>query len=576
MVALTGELGPPPEGVVDLWAIDELRGITIDGDALTLGSLTTYTDIRRSAMCREHVPALVDAAATIGAAQIQNRGTLGGNIANASPAGDTLPVLLAADAVIVVGSERGEREVPTAGFWTGYRQTALAHDELILRIRIPLVADREMRFRKVGTRRAQSISKVVMSVAWQGDGTWREVRVALGSVAATPIRAVATEAALDGRTPDPESADLAAETLAGELAPDRRRPVDRRVPPHRGCACPPPHHPRRRRLVKRRSLVALLGLGLLTGCAGQASTSSPTPLPASPEPSAATPPDGQIAFARTVFDPSTNMPTGGDLWSVATDGSNLQRLTDTPEIELFTAWSPDGSRLAFVSIESATTGDIWLIDADPVAADRHLTQFTDGAGIEGAPAWSPDGRSIAYVDDWQGAPSVWIRSSDGADDARRVTDGNWPSWTPDGKRLLITVGADFTDTELAYVSVEGGEPDILPIQLPNASEGAVSSLGAVAFVSSANDYANSDPATWNEDVYTVGPDGARGPTLVTNTPENDHWPPSWSSAGDWLAYTNDGGRAGSRIAIVLATEEPIYLTDGAFDSFPAWRPETTP
>jgi CO/xanthine dehydrogenase FAD-binding subunit len=204
---------------VDLWGIDALRGIAIDGGRLTLGALTTYTDIRRSALCREHVPALVEAAATIGAAQIQNRGTLGGNIANASPAGDTLPVLLAADAVFVLGSARGEREVPAAGFWTGYRETALAHDELILRIRLPLIAGREMRFRKVGTRRAQSISKVVMAVAWQGDGPWREVRVALGSVAATPIRAAATEAALDGRAPNPETADRAAEILAGELTP---------------------------------------------------------------------------------------------------------------------------------------------------------------------------------------------------------------------------------------------------------------------------------------------------------------------------------------------------------------------
>jgi CO/xanthine dehydrogenase FAD-binding subunit len=226
MVALTGELGEPPASVVDLWAIDALRGISIDGPALVLGALTTYTDIRRSALCREHVPALVDASATIGAAQIQNRGTLGGNIANASPAGDTLPVLLAADAVFVLGSRRGERDVPAADFWTAYRRTALAPDELLLRIRIPLATDREMRFRKIGTRRAQSISKVVLAAAWRSDavavvprGAWRDVRLALGSVAATPIRARATEGVLEGRAPTPETADLAAETLAGELSP---------------------------------------------------------------------------------------------------------------------------------------------------------------------------------------------------------------------------------------------------------------------------------------------------------------------------------------------------------------------
>jgi xanthine dehydrogenase small subunit len=224
MVALTGELGEPPASLVDLWAIDALRGIAIDGGALSIGALTTYTEIRRSPLCHEHVPALAEAAATIGAAQIQNRGTIGGNIANASPAGDTLPVLLAADAVFVLGSARGERDVAATDFWPAYRQTALTPDELIVRIRIPLVTDREMRFRKVGTRRAQSISKVVLSAAWRSTpalsrGPWRDVRVALGSVAATPIRARATEAALEGRAPNPETADLAAETLAGELSP---------------------------------------------------------------------------------------------------------------------------------------------------------------------------------------------------------------------------------------------------------------------------------------------------------------------------------------------------------------------
>ncbi len=222
MVALTGELGEPPERVVDLWGLDELRGIAVGGDGIVLGALTTYTEIRRSALCREHLPGLVEAAATIGAAQIQNRGTLGGNIANASPAGDTLPVLLALDASFALVSARGERLVPAAEFWTGYRQTALAPDELVARIHLPFAPGREVRFRKVGTRRAQAISKVVIAVAWRnGSSThaWREVRVALGSVAATPIRAAATEAVLDGRAPNPETADLAAETLAGELHP---------------------------------------------------------------------------------------------------------------------------------------------------------------------------------------------------------------------------------------------------------------------------------------------------------------------------------------------------------------------
>lgn len=240
LVQIAGELGPPPERVIDLWRLDELRGIGLAAGTLTLGALTTYTEIRRSALCREHLPALVEAAATIGAAQIQNRGTLGGNIANASPAGDTLPVLLALDAAIVVGGARGERTIPATEFWVAYRRTALEPDELVLRVEIPLAGGREVRFRKVGTRRAQAISKVVMALAWREHGRtagWSDVRVALGSVAATPIRAGATETLLTGRHPTPETADLAAETLAGEIHPiddvrstaDYRRVVSARV-----------------------------------------------------------------------------------------------------------------------------------------------------------------------------------------------------------------------------------------------------------------------------------------------------------------------------------------------------------
>ncbi len=238
MVAITGELGPIPERMLDLSRIDELRGISLETGVLVLGARSTYTEIRRSALCREHLPALVEAAATIGAAQIQNRGTLGGNIANASPAGDTLPVLLAADAVILVGGQRGEREINALDYFLSYRKTALASDELILQVKFPLPSGRELRFRKVGTRRAQAISKVVMAMAWQdGPKGWSDVRVALGSVAATPIRAAATEAVLEGARPTPEVADRAAETLAGELQPiddvrstaDYRRAVSARV-----------------------------------------------------------------------------------------------------------------------------------------------------------------------------------------------------------------------------------------------------------------------------------------------------------------------------------------------------------
>jgi CO/xanthine dehydrogenase FAD-binding subunit len=224
MVRITGEIGQPPSRMVDLSRVEDLRGITVDGTAVVIGAATTYTELRRSDACREHLPALVEAAATIGAAQIQNRGTLGGNIANASPAGDTLPVLLALDAAIVVGGPRGERTVPAGDFWVAYRRTALAPDELVLRVRIPVAGGREARFRKIGTRRAQAISKVVIALAWREShaspaGPWSDVRLALGSVADRPIRARATEAVLEGAPPTPESADAAAESLAAEIHP---------------------------------------------------------------------------------------------------------------------------------------------------------------------------------------------------------------------------------------------------------------------------------------------------------------------------------------------------------------------
>ncbi len=239
MVQVTGEIGERPERILDIWGLDELRGIAIDGDTLSIGALTTYTELRHSALVADVVPALAAAAATIGAAQIQNRGTIGGNVVNASPAGDTLPVLLAVGAEMVLGSASGERVVAADDFWPSYRTTARRDDELLLRMRIPILDDRQVRFRKVGTRRAQAISKVVMALAWRSrDGDpWTDVRLALGSVAATTVRARATEAAIEGRQPDRQTADAATAALIEGIVPiddvrstaDYRRAVAGRV-----------------------------------------------------------------------------------------------------------------------------------------------------------------------------------------------------------------------------------------------------------------------------------------------------------------------------------------------------------
>jgi CO/xanthine dehydrogenase FAD-binding subunit len=175
---------------LDLWALDELRGIQVRGDVLRIGALTTYTEIIRSALVRRRLPMLAAASREIGAVQIQNRGTLGGNIANGSPAGDTLPVLAAADALVELRAAESTRTVPFTDFYTGYRTSVRRPDELITAIEVPRVEGAQW-FRKVGTRAAQSVSKVVMA-AVRG----ARPRIALGSVAPTVVRARRTEDAL--------------------------------------------------------------------------------------------------------------------------------------------------------------------------------------------------------------------------------------------------------------------------------------------------------------------------------------------------------------------------------------------
>src|SRR6266567_2339731 len=134
---------------LDLWGLDRLRAIDVRGGMLSIGGLATYTGLIRSRLVATHLPMLAAAARQIGGVQIQNRGTIGGNVANASPAGDTLPVLAAADAIIVLESAAGVRRVPFVSFYSGYRQTVRRGDELVVALEIAPVRGRQY-FRKVG------------------------------------------------------------------------------------------------------------------------------------------------------------------------------------------------------------------------------------------------------------------------------------------------------------------------------------------------------------------------------------------------------------------------------------------
>jgi CO/xanthine dehydrogenase FAD-binding subunit len=171
--------GTPGTSYLDLTRLSALKRITTSGDKLVIGALATYTEVQKSRFVRARLPMLVEAARLVGGAQIQNMGTVGGNLANASPAGDTLPVFAVADADVVLAGPDGERRVPFNAFYTGYRKSVRRPDELIVAVEVPPVTGKQW-FRKVGTRAAQAISKVVMAAVGH--------RVALGSVAPTILR----------------------------------------------------------------------------------------------------------------------------------------------------------------------------------------------------------------------------------------------------------------------------------------------------------------------------------------------------------------------------------------------------
>jgi CO/xanthine dehydrogenase FAD-binding subunit len=206
---------------LNIWNLAELRGIKATADYLTLGALTTYTEVQSNPILRAEFPMLCQAASETGGLAIQNRGTLGGNIANASPAADSPPALLAYNAEVELLSVRGSRWLPYQSFHTGYKTMDLQPDELLARVRLPRRRpDLQHYYRKVGTRKAQAISKVCFAATARiNEGVVDHVRIALGSIAPVPLRCRKTEDVLIGAVLDEGTIEQAAAALAREIAP---------------------------------------------------------------------------------------------------------------------------------------------------------------------------------------------------------------------------------------------------------------------------------------------------------------------------------------------------------------------
>jgi carbon-monoxide dehydrogenase medium subunit len=211
-----------PTTLIDLGRVAELRGVREDGDTLVIGSMTTHYDVQRDALVAEHAELLKAATDTVADPQIRHRGTLGGAIAHADPAGDLLAPVLALDASLVLAGPSGRRTVPAADFFRDLFTTALAPDELLVEVRVPKHTGWRAHYEKFN-RVAQAWSMVAVAVTVRSEaGVIEEARVALTNMGATPVRASGVEAALVGVQASADSIRAAAEHAAEGTNP----PVD--------------------------------------------------------------------------------------------------------------------------------------------------------------------------------------------------------------------------------------------------------------------------------------------------------------------------------------------------------------
>lgn len=270
----------------------------------------------------------------------------------------------------------------------------------------------------------------------------------------------------------------------------------------------------------------------------------------------------RIAFTRaTAVDEA-------DIWIAAADGSGELRLTRDAGLEMSPTWSPDGARIAFVSDRAGGNLDLYSIAVD----GSDLVRLTDSPGDEFSPVWSPDGGTIAVTRSRDNHADV-ILVDPGTRTERKLAAGQWASWMPDSRRLLVTEGP-FAKGTLVLIDTVTDRRTPLQIDVPNAHQGSVSPDGrTVAFSVSENGF-DGVPNDWNEELWIARTSDGGNLRRLTVRSGNDHWPVAWAPDGKSLVWTADDTEGGADLYIARASGKGIrrLTNDPGYDAWPSWAP----